>query len=161
MFVEYMIFVFKKTVFNLIGLIVILGIVASCLVLQKRVNSKVQFGQVSIRGHVFNIEVAATKSEKEKGLGERELICTDCGMLFVFDETGNYSFWMKDMRFALDILWIRNGRVVFIKKNVSPVFSGTLNPMGDADRVLELNAGKVDEFGIAVGDEASGIDFRF
>ncbi len=110
---------------------------------------------ISIRGHVFKTEIVTTDSDKQKGLGGRKGLCVDCGMLFVFDEPGKYSFWMKDMRFALDLLWIRDDKIVFIEKNVAPNFSGTMNPPTDANRVLELNAGAVDKFGITVGDSVS------
>ncbi|MEI7621190.1 MAG: DUF192 domain-containing protein, partial [Candidatus Moraniibacteriota bacterium] len=79
-------------------------------------------------------------------------LCVDCGMLFVFDNPDKYAFWMKDMQFALDILWLKDGKVVFLEKNILPTFKGTLTPTEDADQVLEINAGKVDELGIEVGD---------
>ncbi len=107
---------------------------------------------ISIRGHVFKAEIVATDNDKQRGLGGRKSICTDCGMLFVFDSPNRYSFWMKDMRFALDLLWIMEDKVVFIEKNIPPSFPGTMNPPADAEQVLELSAGAVDKFGIVVGD---------
>jgi len=107
---------------------------------------------VSIRGQAFEIEKVITQTDKQKGLGERQNLCVDCGMLFVFDNPDKYAFWMKDMQFALDILWLKDGKVVFLEKNILPTFKGTLTPTEDADQVLEINAGKVDELGIEVGD---------
>ena len=85
---------------------------------------------------------------------------TNDGMLFVFQQEGRYGFWMKDMQFALDLLWLKDGRVIFLKKNIAPSFMQTMLPAEKADRVLELNAGTVDKLGIAVGDQISGAGSR-
>ena len=68
--------------------------------------------------------------------------------------TLQYSFWMKDMRFPLDIIWIKNGEVVHVEKNVLENFSGILSPQVDADSVLEINAGNVDKLDIKIGDRS-------
>ena len=60
---------------------------------------------------------------------------------------------MKDMRFPLDIIWIKNGEVVYVEKNVSEKFSGTLSPQAEADSVLEINAGNADKLSIKVGNK--------
>ena len=59
------------------------------------------------------------------------------------------------MRFPLDIIWILDGKIVHIEKNVSEKFSGTLSPQVDADSVLEINAGIVDKIGIKISDKTS------
>ena len=56
------------------------------------------------------------------------------------------------MLFALDIIWIASGKIVHIEKNIKPDLVGTLFPLEKADMVLEINAGKSDEFDIEVGD---------
>jgi uncharacterized membrane protein (UPF0127 family) len=76
-------------------------------------------------------------------------------MLFEFSQSGRYSFWMNDMRFPLDIIWIANGKIAHIEKNVSEKFAGTLIPLSDADRVLEINSGIADKLGVKVGDMIS------
>jgi len=110
---------------------------------------------MTISGHTFKVETVADESSKHKGLGGRKSICSDCGMFFVFDKSGRYSFWMKDMFFSLDILWIKDDQIVFIAKDVAADFVGTITPTTEANRVLEINAGKVDSFGIKVGDKIS------
>lgn len=107
---------------------------------------------VSIQNHSFRAQVVETESEKQKGLGGQKAICSDCGMLFFFDKPGKYSFWMKDMLFAIDILWIMDGKIIFIEKNVLPSFSGTMRPAENVNRVLEIKAGTVDSLGISLGD---------
>lgn len=143
---------FRKNIFKLAGVLVCLGLVAGFFLWRSSYENKIEPNQISIRGHVFKTEIVSTDSEKQKGLGGRKSICIDCGMLFLFDKPGKYAFWMKDMQFALDILWLRDEKVVFMEKNISPSFSGTIKPASEANQVLELNAGNVDKFGIVVGD---------
>ena len=76
-------------------------------------------------------------------------------MLFVFERSGHHGFWMKDMNFPIDILWLRNSRVVYVAENVRPPSSGktpvTITPDKSANLVLELDAGQVRALGLAVG----------
>jgi uncharacterized membrane protein (UPF0127 family) len=88
----------------------------------------------------YFLEIANSNAEREKGLGGRENLCAECGMLFVFDRPGRYAFWMKGMRFPLDIIWLSGDSVVFVAHNVEPNFSGILEPDVLADRVIEINA---------------------
>ncbi len=90
----------------------------------------------------------------ERGLGNREYLCRDCGMLFDFETRGQRLFWMKNMRFPLDILWIDGNQVVSISKNVAPDYPGVFNPPVLADKVLEINGGLSDEYGIKIGSKA-------
>jgi len=57
------------------------------------------------------------------------------------------------MRFPLDILWILDGKIVYLEKNVSEKFAGILSPPIVADQVLEINAGIADKLGVKAGDE--------
>ena len=69
-------------------------------------------------GNVINAELAR---DKAKGLQNREYLCPKCGMIFVFDKEGFYSFWMKDTLLSLSLVWIDNdGKVVHIARNVKP-----------------------------------------
>jgi uncharacterized membrane protein (UPF0127 family) len=71
-------------------------------------------------------------------------------MLFRFDTPGNYGFWMKGMRFPLDLVWIREGIVVHVEQNVSADSIRTMYPGTDATEVLETNADALS--GVLVGD---------
>ena len=81
-------------------------------------QKKESFRTAEIRGRKFDLEVVATEETRQKGLGGRDALCSNCGMLFVFSQSGNHSFWMKDMRFNLDIIWISGGKIVYIAKNL-------------------------------------------
>jgi uncharacterized protein len=115
----------------------------------------VTIGQAS-----FTAEVAATQEEQSLGLAGRDSIPEGTGMLFPFSPRERVSFWMKDMRFALDIVWIAQGRVIGIAKDVPPPDPGTLDqdlptyaPPSEVDHVLEIRAGESGSF--AVGDEVT------
>lgn len=88
----------------------------------------------------YIVEKVDTPAKREKGLGQRNSLCAACGMLFVFEKPDQYAFWMKDMRFALDIIWVLDETVVSVAHNVEPDFSGILNPGVVADSVIEINA---------------------
>ena len=106
---------------------------------------------VDIKGQKFVAELPLTSQSYEKGLGGREHLCSNCAMLFNFSHKGQYAFWMKDMKFGLDILWIEDGRIVYIKKNISADSAEIFRPDATADGVLEINAGLSDKYNFQVG----------
>lgn len=101
----------------------------------------------------LNVEVADTDTERERGLSYKKSMNEDEGMLFIFDKTGKYGFWMKDMNFSLDILWLdEDGHVVYDADNVPPeTYPGILMNDAPAKYVLELNAGEAEKYGIYLG----------
>lgn len=109
--------------------------------------------RVILGGASFSVEIADTDEKRERGLGYRDALCDTCGMFFVFDRPDVYGFWMKGMRFPLDILWIREGRVIHIERGVDFHDQQKIyQPSSLADRVLELNAGICEKRGIREGD---------
>jgi uncharacterized membrane protein (UPF0127 family) len=106
------------------------------------------------------VSVADTEATRELGLGGRESLASDEGMLFIFPTEGTYSFWMKDMHFAIDMLWIsNNGTIIHIQSDVVPAtypesFAPT-SAEGLARYVLELPAGYAREHNIKVGDKVA------
>lgn len=77
-------------------------------------------------------------------------------MLFVFPAAGFHSFWMKDMTFDLDFIWINNNRIVDLTENVSHVNQTQIYmPKTEVDNVLEVNAGFIQMYGIKIGDKVS------
>ncbi len=110
---------------------------------------------VTIRGQRLAVEVAETRARQARGLGGRDALAWDRGMLFVYDQPGFYAFWMKDMRFDIDIVWIRDDRIVEISARVphSPDGPGpTVRPRQLVNRVLELPAGDAQAWGWRIGD---------
>lgn len=107
---------------------------------------------VQIKEKKFTVELALTEEEKIRGLGGREEICVSCGMFFVFGQSGKYSFWMKDMKFPLDIIWIAGGKISRIANNIPPEYQGIISPDASADKVLEINGGLAEKYNFKIGD---------
>lgn len=99
---------------------------------------------VTVGGKVYSLDRADTVEKLALGLGKRDSLCETCAMIFVFDEAGVYSFWMKDMRFPIDIAWILDGRIVHLERRVSPERREIFHPTSKASTVLEFNAGSLD-----------------
>lgn len=109
---------------------------------------------VKIAGQDVKVELAITSAEKEKGLSARQGLDENEGMLFVFDKPGEYAFWMKDMNFAIDIVWLdASNQVVHIEKNATPEsYPNTFNPGVDAKYVLEVISGFSEKNNLKEGD---------
>lgn len=123
-------------------------------------NAALRKVQVSIGNKTFEVEVANTAIERMRGLSGRDSLGENDGMFFVFDKTSSsYGFWMKDMKFPIDIIWINGGRVIGFSENVvpelgKPAWSLKIYYPPDAvDRVLEVNAGAVKKYDIKIGDQ--------
>ncbi len=122
-----------------------------------RDSTTVTIGKLNV-----NAKIAANTKDRQKGLSIYDSLPLDQGMLFVFDKSDSYIFWMKDMKFAIDIIWIdENKKVVEIAKNV-PAEPGKndlqlkqYKPASPAKYVLEVNAGLSDLNNVATGDIAS------
>lgn len=130
---------------------------------EKKVNetamSKLErFGTIKLGKKSYTIEFARTAAEQQHGLSDRDEIGQD-GMLFIFDQPKIPAFWMKDMHFDLDFIWIRSGKISEIMSDVKKPESLTENlpvyrPQEAADMMLEVNAGFAKKEGLKVGDEA-------
>lgn len=108
---------------------------------------------LEVGGHSYSLEVAITKEEHEKGLSNRKSLAEDRGMLFLFQKEDKECFWMKDMEFPLDIIWLDGTkRVVHLERNVSPdTYPQAICPSEKATYVIELNSGQASEAGILPG----------
>ncbi|MBI3888216.1 DUF192 domain-containing protein [Candidatus Nomurabacteria bacterium] len=117
---------------------------------------------VIIAGQKIKVDIALTPKDQEQGLSGRQSLGEKEGMLFIFNSLGKYPFWMKDMNFPIDMIWIgENEKVVYIKKNATPEsYPGAYGPGqndGDAKYVLEVSVGFSDKNDLKVGDE---VEFR-
>lgn len=110
--------------------------------------------QLSIKGTYLTAYVADTDQEKIAGLSNRPSLGSSEGMLFVYDQPLTPSFWMKDMRFPIDIIWIgEDKKIVFVHENVSPdTFPRTFAPPSPVKYVLEVQSGFSKARGISSGD---------
>jgi uncharacterized membrane protein (UPF0127 family) len=108
---------------------------------------------VEFRGREYTSYVVDTERLRSRGLSNKSSLPEDEGMLFVFDESDIHSFWMKDMNFDIDIIWINeNGSVVYIVQNASPEsYPEFFTPTQESMYVWEVNAGFAAENGIDIG----------
>ncbi len=99
------------------------------------------------------VEIADTDTTRAHGLSDRAALDEKRGMLFVFSTAAYQSFWMKDVHFPLDIIWLDdNWRVIDITTNISPEsFPKTYTPRAPARYVLEVNSGFASAHHIAIG----------
>ena len=111
---------------------------------------------ITSEGIEIPVEVADTPQKRSLGLGKRSGLKKNWGMLFVFEKHKAHRFWMKDMQFALDIIWLNNYRIVHILRNVQPAISGEepaiLEPPEAANFVLEIDAGRAAELKLKQSD---------
>ena len=105
----------------------------------------------------FTVDVAKTPQQQQKGLAIYNSLPSNRGMVFLFNQPDYYTFWMKDMKFPIDIIYIRQNKIVDIFKDVplpaSPLAPlPVLKPKKPADTVLEINAGLSEKYGFNIGD---------
>ena len=74
----------------------------------------------NIGGKVFSLEIASNEASRELGLGKRDSLAEDGGMIFVFNKLDKYGFWMKDTKFPLDIIWLNENCSVVGKATMYP-----------------------------------------
>ncbi len=128
--------------------------VFSGLSLDKGSSDTSGISAVRIGNQTVKVELADSDPERENGLGGRETIGENEGMLFVFDNEDYYDFWMENMKFAIDIIWI-NGemKVVHLKENARPESYPEIFRAEAVSRyVLEVPSGFVRKNGVKIGD---------
>lgn len=120
----------------------------------KKILEDSDIKHVNIAGNILKIDLAITEESRTRGLSGRPQLNADEAMLFVFDRADKYSFWMKDMNFPLDIIWIGEDlKVVYIKKNALPEsYPESYYPPVEAKYVLEVVAGFSEKNNLREGD---------
>lgn len=117
-----------------------------------------QYGNLTVTIDRYNISafVADTDEKRSKGLSGVENMSENQGMLFVFNYPSKQGFWMKEMKFPLDIIWLDlNNSVIHIEKKLQPctsvLFCTVYSPSKDAKYVLETISGFTDLHSVNVG----------
>lgn len=114
-------------------------------------------GEARLGGAVVQVDIAASIPTLRRGLSGRDSLPDGTGMAFLFARPAKHAIWMKDMRFAIDIVWVRSGKIVDIAPNVPPPATSdaelqTYLPRLESDTVIELPAGFAAEHGLKIGD---------
>lgn len=102
---------------------------------------------------IFRVFVASSTEQLNHGLSGRPSLADDRGLLFMFKTPSKPGFWMKDMSFPIDIIWIAsNKKVIGIERNVTiESYPNLYFPPTNIKYVLEINAGNSAAWGLATG----------
>ena len=100
-------------------------------------------------------DVSSTFTERRIGLSKYDSLMPYESMLFIFEEQGFHSFWMKDMKFPIDIIWLdEDKKITSIKENADPLdYPEGYYPKNPALYVLETVAGFVSKHDITIGSQ--------
>lgn len=114
-----------------------------------------------LAGAPLKIEIADTPDERQLGLSGRDGLPENHGLLFVFEKADTYGIWMKDMTFAIDVIWLSEDmRVVHIERSVAPEsFPKVYRPDEPALFVLETPAGFAEHYSVAEGEKISILSY--
>jgi uncharacterized membrane protein (UPF0127 family) len=112
---------------------------------------------LKVGSQTVRAEIADTEQSRERGLMQRDHLCADCGMLFVFEQTGRFSFWMKNTPLPLGIAFIAaDGSIINIEEML-PNTTNLHNSQSDALYALEMNSGWFARNGISLTDKVEGL----
>jgi hypothetical protein len=143
----------------IVALILFIG-VYFCLVNVVNIpqNRGLKTGEVIIDNQVIEVEIAQTVSQQRQGLSNRVSLGENEGMLFQFSDYKIRGFWMKEMNFPLDIVWIKDDMILGIEAKVPyPFEKDAVLPIyrspEEVNYVLEVNAGYCEKYTIGVGDK--------
>lgn len=136
--------------------VTILGIIGLTIL---QIRPKINYHTINIElaGQKITVDIADTMATRAKGLGGRDGLNNNQGMLFIFNNSAYQTFWMMGMRIPIDIIWLQDDKIVDITENTPAPRAGELNlptykPSQKANKVLELKAGWVEQFKVKIGD---------
>lgn len=120
-------------------------------------DTTVHDATLSIAGTQVRVSIAQTPQEQEQGLSGTPSLPENSGKLFIFNTPGTYGFWMKDMHYPLDLVWIdASHKIVDITESVAPdTYPQIFYPNSPVTAVLELNAGFSTKHGLSIGEMPS------
>ncbi|MEK7211699.1 MAG: DUF192 domain-containing protein [Patescibacteria group bacterium] len=134
----------------------LLGIILLSAVALRVISWQASKAEALIGDRKISVEIRRTPMEWASGLSNRKNLAEDSGMLFIFPDAEVRRFWMKDMKFSIDIFWIRDGRVIGMAKGLPPpAESAGIIPDATSPEpvnfVLETNAGFADRYNVTLG----------
>tara|TARA_B100001964_G_C13894449_1_gene448760 strand:+ start:189 stop:608 length:420 start_codon:yes stop_codon:yes gene_type:complete len=132
--------VFKILVFIILGFLLIRNISNG-------------YDNIEINNTSFKVKIAENPSEWKIGLSDTANLEEKEGMLFIFPILAERSFYMKNMNFAIDLLWIKDNIIVGMEKNMLPDNGEKYyDSVEEIDMVLELKAGSIDNYNLNIGN---------
>ncbi|MCA9365060.1 MAG: DUF192 domain-containing protein [Candidatus Moranbacteria bacterium] len=143
----------KKTITSVTFLVVMI-IVSGTLFFNRswtKTDNDKNIATIHIGAKKYNAEIVTSQEDQKKGLGQRKDMCQDCAMVFLFEKKDTYAFWMKDMLFAIDIIWVDGDKIVDYVQEIDPKDKRIFTPKEGADMAVELKAGSVREEKFSIG----------
>jgi uncharacterized membrane protein (UPF0127 family) len=138
--------------------IVILVLISIIITNRDKSNGQLkdlEIKEVCFEKNCFQVEIADTDEKRERGLMFREELCSDCGMLFVYNEEVKSKFWMKNTLIPLDIIWLDSDLKVIHVANAVPCVTEECELYGPSSEksqyVLEVNRGISKNIGLEKG----------
>ena len=137
---------------------VVASVVLVLLILKREPDFSVD---VDFNGGSIKSALAITNNQKNKGLGGASGLSSGNGMLFVFDDPASRGIWMKDMNFAIDVVWVNSsGKIISIDKSVEPETYPVSFMQDNVKFILEIPSGDADKYGLTPGQKLSTSRFR-
>ena len=141
--------------------IVALGLILSAGYFLKAYYSRAPLpkAQLEIKDHTLNVEIADNIATRMKGLSGRDGLAENSGLYFSFPLRARHGFWMKDMKFGIDMIWVDGHTVRGVTENVQPEPGKSMlqltvyYPPSEINKVLEVPAGTAARLGITAGDQ--------
>lgn len=120
------------------------------------INETMKWAEVWLRGELFSVRIARSLGEKKKGLAGEDSLKRNEGMMFVFSFEWRHAFWMKNVGFPLDFIYLdKNMKIVEMIENQPPCrsfFCPVIIPKAKAKYVIEVNAGTAERLKLWIGD---------
>lgn len=130
----------------------------ACAAEQEPATAAYPTAEVTIGIHRIRAEVADTPDRMSRGLSGRSRLPEGRGMVFPYARAERHGFWMYEMRFDIDIVWIRDNRIVDVTSRAPHAPPGDLplyRPREPADLVLEVPAGTAERLSWKIGDQVT------
>jgi len=131
-------------------------IVTASILIYLKTKPQNQNPKLTINNTTISVEIKDTPETKKQGLSNREKLPQNQGVLFIFNQPAQYGFWMKDMLFNLDFIWIKDNKVVDLTENVPAPKNNqppvSLKPKSPVNKVLEVNAGFIQKHHIKINN---------
>lgn len=135
------------------ALIFIISLLVTGSILFFVAKDSIKYQNVDIGGQNLKLEIADTDELRAKGLSDRPNVEKNGGMLFDFEQTGNWGIWTKDMNFNIDVIWLnQNGQVLCVLQNLSPdTYPQSFYADKPSRYIIELHADSINKLGISEG----------
>jgi len=137
---------YTKLIYLTVLILLIMSLAACDLQYETK---KIRVGQATL-----TVEIADTLAKQNKGLSGRPDLTDDHGMLFVYSDKKTRKFWMKDMNFAIDIIWLNGNKIVELTENLQPAQGAKIPSYlskNSVNGVLEVKAGFIAKNGLKIG----------